>query len=72
MFWNNKKLKTLVNEFNIIACESIEINKVGKTHTKTYAPNGNEMTRTQMNKTLTEHSKTMASQATGGLLTTIS
>ena len=30
MCWKNKKLKTLVNEFNAITCEKIEINKVEK------------------------------------------
>ena len=30
MFWKNKKLKTPVNEFNLITCENIEINKVEK------------------------------------------
>ena len=30
MFWKNKKLKTLVNEFNTITGEHIEINKVEK------------------------------------------
>ena len=34
MFWKNKKLKTLVNEFNTITGESIEINKAGKKHQK--------------------------------------
>ena len=66
MFWKSKALKTLVNEFNTITCEIIEINKVGKNKTKTYAPNGNEMTRTQMIKILIEHNKAMQSQATVG------
>ena len=30
MFWKNKKLKTVVNEFNTITGEHIEINKVEK------------------------------------------
>ena len=64
MFRKNKKLKTLVNEFNTITGEHIEINKVGKNKSKAHAPDGNEMTRAQMIKTLTEHNKTMASQAT--------
>ena len=67
MFCRNKKLKTLVNEFNTITCEYIEINKVGKKKTKAYATNGNEMARAQMIKILTEHNKTMASQATRGM-----
>ena len=29
-FWKNEKLKTLVNEFNTITSENVEINKVGK------------------------------------------
>ena len=30
LFWKNKQLQTIVNEFNTKACENIEINKVGK------------------------------------------
>ena len=30
MFWKNEKLKALVNEFNTITCDNIEINKVEK------------------------------------------
>ena len=66
MVWKNKKLKTLVTEFNTITGESIETNKVGKKMQK-HAPNGNEMTRAQMIKILTVHNKTMASQATRGI-----
>ena len=66
MFWKNKKLKTLVNEFNTITGENIEINRVGKKQSKAFASNGNEMTRAQTIKVLIEHNKTMASQATRG------
>ena len=44
MFWRNTKLKALVNEFNTIACEIIEINKVGKKKSKASATSGDEMT----------------------------
>ena len=67
MFWKNKKLKTFVNEFSTITCEHVEINKVGKNKLKTYATNGNEMARTQIIKILSEHKKTMQSQATKGI-----
>ena len=67
MLWKNQKLKTLVNEFNTLTGESIEINKVGKNKLKAYATNGNEMTRTQTIKILTEHNKTMQPQATRGI-----
>ena len=66
-FWKNKRLQTLVNEFNIETGENIEINKVGKKKSKAYASNGNVMTRNQMIKILTEHNKTMQSQATRGM-----
>ena len=32
--WKNKKPQTTVNEFNTVACENIEINKVGKKNQK--------------------------------------
>ena len=66
-FWKNKRLQTIVNEFNTITGENIEINKVGKKKSKAYASNGNVMTRNQMIKILTEHNKTMQSQATRGM-----
>ena len=66
-FWKNKRLQTIVNEFNTITGESIEINKVGKKKSKAYAGNGNVMTRNQMIRTLTEHKRTMQSQATRGM-----
>ena len=34
LFWKNKKPQTIVNEFNTITSESIEINKVGKKNQK--------------------------------------
>ena len=49
MFWRNTKLKALVNEFNTIACEIIEINKVGKKKSKASATNGDEMTKNKKN-----------------------
>ena len=49
-FRKNKKLQTIVNEFNTITCENIEINKVGKKKSKAYASNGNVMVRIQMIK----------------------
>ena len=67
MFRKNKKLKTLVNEFNTITGERIETDKVGKNKSKAYAPNGYERTRAQMMKILTEQHTTMASQATEGI-----
>ena len=67
MFWKNKKPQTIVNEFNTITCENIEINKVGRKKSKAYASNGNVMARSQMIKILTEHNKTMQSQATRGM-----
>ena len=67
LFWKNKKPQTIVNEFNTITCENIEINKVGKKKPKAYATNGNVITRSQMTKVLTEHNKTMQSQATRGM-----
>ena len=66
-FWKNKRLQTIVNEFNTVTGENIEINKVGKKKSKAYASNGNVMTRNQMIKILTEHNKTMQSQATRGM-----
>ena len=45
----------------------VMINKVGKTKSKTYASNGNVMTRNQMIKIVTGHNKTMQSQATRGM-----
>ena len=65
--WKNKRLQTLVNEFSIVIGENIEINKIGKKKSKAYASNGNVMTRNQMIKILTEHNKTMQSQATSGM-----
>ena len=67
MRWKNKKLKTLVNEFNTITVERVELNKAGKKKTKAYTTNGNEMTRVQMIKIITGHNKTVASQATRGM-----
>ena len=67
LFWINKELQTIVNEFNTITGENIEINKVGKKKSKAYASNGNVMSRSQMVKILTEHNKTMQSQATRGM-----
>ena len=67
LFWKNKKLKTLANEFDTIAREHTEINKVGKNKSKAYASNGNVMTRAQMIKILSDHNKTMQSQATRGI-----
>ena len=67
LFWKNKQLQTIVNEFNTITGEIIEINKVGKNKSKAYASNGNVMTRSRMIKILTEHNKTMQSQATRGM-----
>ena len=66
-FGKNKKLKTLVDEFNTITCENTEINKAGKNKSKTYASNGNVMTRAQMIQILIDHIKTMQSQATRGM-----
>ena len=34
MFWKNKKPQTIVNEFNTITCENIEINKAGRKNQK--------------------------------------
>ena len=59
MSWKNKKLQTIVNAFNTITGESIEVNKVGKKKPKAYASNGNVMTISQMTKILTEHNKTI-------------
>ena len=67
IFWKNTRLQTIVNEFNIITGENIEINKVGKKKSKAYASNGDVMTRNLMNNNLTEHNKTMQSQATRGM-----
>ena len=67
MLWGNKKLKTLVNEFYIISCQNVEINKAGEKKSKAYATNGNEMTRNEMIRIITEHNKTMQSQATRGI-----
>ena len=67
MFRNNKKLKTLVSEFNAITIEIIEIDKIGKKKSKAYASNGNVMTKAQMIKILTGHTKTMQPQATRGM-----
>ena len=66
MFWKNKKLKTLANEFNAIM-ENIEINKTGKKKSKAYASNGNVMTRAQTIKNLIDLNKTMQSQAARGM-----
>ena len=66
-FWTNKRLQTIVNKFKTITGESVEINKVGGEEIKTYASNGNVMTRNQMIRILTEHNKTMQSQATRGM-----
>ena len=67
LFWKNEKPKTIVNEFNTITCEHIEINKVVENTSKAYASNCNVMTRSQMMKILTEHNKAMQSQATRGM-----
>ena len=66
-FWKNKKLQTIVNEFNTTTGEHFEINKVGKKKSKAYASNGNVMTRNQMINILKEHNKTMQSQAARGM-----
>ena len=66
-FWKNKRLQTIVNEFNTITSENIEINKVGKEKSKAYTSSGNVMTRNPMIRILTEHNKTMQSQATRGM-----
>ena len=34
LFWKKKKLQTIVNEFNTITGENIEINKVGENNQK--------------------------------------
>ena len=67
LFWKNKEPQTIVYEFNTITCEMIEINNAGKNQTKAYASSGNVMTRSQMIKILTEHNKTMQSQAKRGM-----
>jgi len=65
-FWHIKQLKTVVKEFNARTGYNIEIRKEGRV-SKAYAPNGNEMTKSQMIKIIIEHNKKMNSQALKGM-----
>ena len=65
-FWKNKKLQTIVNEFNTITGESIEIHKVGKKRSSICEQWQCNDERPNY-KILTEHNKTMQSQATRGM-----
>ena len=60
-----KKLQTLVKELNISTGEKHTNYKLGNSIT-TFAPKGNEMTKTQIIRLLIDRNQTMASQATRG------
>ena len=57
-----------MKEFNTRTGSDIELKKKGKgTVSKAYAPNGNEMSKTEMIKIIIEHNMKMSSQALRGM-----
>jgi hypothetical protein len=64
--WHTKQLRTIVKEFNTRTGSDIKLNKKGRV-SKAYAPNGNEMSKTQMIKIIIEHNMKMSSQALRGM-----
>jgi hypothetical protein len=65
-FWDTRQLKTVANTYSIITGDKIETKKV-KNKNKAFSPNGSEISKDDMIKTIVEHHKTMASQATRGM-----
>ena len=65
-FWHTKQLRTIVKEFNTRTGSDIELKKKGRV-SKAYAPNGNEMTKTQMIKIIIEQNMKMSTQALRGM-----